>query len=155
MSGVRSMGPDCLSVSEWVRYILLTYLPDLPTWPTYLTYLSDLPTWPTYLQCVTRPNIWKIPIPRLFFDAKFFRDRFRDFFRYQILRKITFHVERFPDWIWNIILFKQRVPAKWRKIGCHVANLLNMDYFAPWTTSAENVTILMCDQYQYISFLNC
>ena len=34
-------------------------------------------------QCVTRPKIWTIPIPRLFFGTKFFRDRFRDFFRYQ------------------------------------------------------------------------
>ena len=35
------------------------------------------------MQCVTRPKIWTIPIPRLFFGTKFFRDRFRDFFRYQ------------------------------------------------------------------------
>ena len=34
----------------------------------------------TWMQCVTRPKIWTIPIPRLFFGTKFFRDRFRDFF---------------------------------------------------------------------------
>ena len=38
--------------------------------------------WPTN-QCVTRPKIWTIPIPRLFFGTKFFRDWFRDFLRYQ------------------------------------------------------------------------
>ena len=26
-----------------------TYIPDLPTWPTYLTYLPELPTWISYL----------------------------------------------------------------------------------------------------------
>ena len=34
----------------------------------------------TLLQCVTRPKIWTIPIPRLFFGTNIFRDRFRDFF---------------------------------------------------------------------------
>ena len=38
-------------------------------------------------QCVTRPKIWTRPVPRLFFGTKFFRDRFRDFFRYQFFSR--------------------------------------------------------------------
>ena len=51
-------------------------------------------------QCVTRPKIWTIPIPRLFlvpnffetnsetfFGTKIFWDRFRDFFRYSFFSR--------------------------------------------------------------------
>ena len=27
----------------------MTYIPDIPTWPTFMIYIPDLPTWPTYL----------------------------------------------------------------------------------------------------------
>ena len=37
---------------------LLTYLPDLPTWPTYLTYPPDLSTWPTYLTFLPDLPAW-------------------------------------------------------------------------------------------------
>ena len=56
--------------------------------------------WSYVWQCVTRPKIWTIPIPRLFsvpnfletdsetfFGTKIFRDRFRDFFRYSFFSR--------------------------------------------------------------------
>ena len=68
-------------------------------------------------QCVTRPKIWTIPIPRLFFGTKFFRDRFRDFFRYQnFLRPIprlffgtNFFWDRFRDFF-RYQIFSRPVP---------------------------------------------